>query len=840
VADDLVVRLKAEDELSQRVREAEKNVRSLKKELIAAAKEADSSGDYSRVRELEDQFRQASGQVGNLRGELKKLQRESKTTADATVKNAGMIKTAWSKLQKVMQNPLVTAVSIGAITLFAKSAIQSFSEVQDSTDALIATFGESGDRLVAWANESALAFNLSKKEALSAIQTIAIFGESAGLAGEEMEQFAISLTERAADAASFFGGTTADAVQAFGAALRGEMEPIRRYAVMLDDLTLRNKAFEMGLIETTKQALTPQQKILAAHNAIMEQTVRVQGDVARTSDSMANQIKQGQAQFENLKSTVGETLAIALGPILKSLNGVLSIFNGLPGPIKSVVVGLAGFAAALLVIGPRIATMITGMRAAGVEATVLKGKMAAAGSFMIGPWGAALAVGAAALTYFMTEQAEANARVDEFATLIDNATGKLTEAGIVKVLEDLRSEISSEDWAKLAEVGITIDDVAAAVIGGEKEWEAYDRRLQDVMGTMRTGSGGLYDTIGIVRSNLAGERKDLAAGTREWQERQRVLEKAAQATREQTEAEKRKAYTSGTVLAALQKVNPALGTYRGLAYSSSFAASALKVANQGAADATDRLGAGLSNLAGIISEQQALASYQTALDAFIKEPSEETALAVSSAMQSAAQSIKDPGEQAAFTKTAVNDIRTAASDAGMKLNPKLDEGLRIAKGNAKLLETQIDRAVRARTVVISTRFVDSRQPSSSGRGDGPRHGGYTDGWINGPGGPTSDYAPIWASRGEYVLRAGAAAALRQAIGDSGMWQLNHADRSMPSFMDSPVPPMITNGNGEPALVGAGAPVINIGEITAASGIDVQSEVVWALRRAERIKRERGA
>jgi hypothetical protein len=292
------------------------------------------------------------------------------------------------------------------------------------------------------------------------------------------------------------------------------------------------------------------------------------------------------------------------------------------------------------------------------------------------------------------------------------------------------------------------------------------------------------------------------------------------------------------VLSALRKVNPVVGEYRDKAYSASYAASALKVANQGAADATDRLTGGLADLSSEISRQEALAAYKTALDTFIAEPSNDTALAVASAMTAAATSIEDPGDRAKFTKQAIDDIRTAATDAGMKLNPELDKGLLRARGQARLLETQIDRAVRARVVDITLRFNDSRT-TYGGQGDGPRHGGYTDGWITkGSGGPTSDLAPIWASRGEYVLRAGAAAALRNAIGDSGMYALNHADRSMPGFLDSPVPPIVSGGGSEPALVGAGAPVINIGEIKADSGIDVQSEVLWALRRADRIKRER--
>jgi hypothetical protein len=53
-----------------------------------------------------------------------------------------------------------------------------------------------------------------------------------------------------------------------------------------------------------------------------------------------------------------------------------------------------------------------------------------------------------------------------------------------------------------------------------------------------------------------------------------------------------------------------------------------------------------------------------------------------------------------------------------------------------------------------------------------------------------------------------------------------------------VPSIAPGGGSEPALVGAGGPVINIGEIKADSGVDVQSEVLWAMRRAERIRRER--
>ena len=57
-----------------------------------------------------------------------------------------------------------------------------------------------------------------------------------------------------------------------GATLRGETEPIRAYGVILNERDVKERAMAMGLISTTKDALTPQQKTLAAQAEILAQT----------------------------------------------------------------------------------------------------------------------------------------------------------------------------------------------------------------------------------------------------------------------------------------------------------------------------------------------------------------------------------------------------------------------------------------------------------------------------------------------------------------------------------------------------------------------------------------
>jgi hypothetical protein len=74
---------------------------------------------------------------------------------------------------------------------------------------------------------------------LDAVGTFAGLANVVGLTREESVEFGTTLTDLAADLASFGDTSVDEAVLALGSALRGESEPIRRYGVMLDDATLR-------------------------------------------------------------------------------------------------------------------------------------------------------------------------------------------------------------------------------------------------------------------------------------------------------------------------------------------------------------------------------------------------------------------------------------------------------------------------------------------------------------------------------------------------------------------------------------------------------------------------
>jgi hypothetical protein len=200
-------------------------------------------------------------------------------------------------------------VAAGAFAIkFGKDAISAASDLSETIAKTGELFGDSTAEIERFAETAATRLGQSKQQALDAAANFAIFGKSAGLAGSDLVKFSTGFTDLASDLASFNNTSPEDAINAIGSALRGEAEPLRRYGVLLNDASLRQAALELGIVSTTKNALTPQQKVLAAQQLIYEQTSVAQGDFARTSDGLANSQRILSAQIENVKTRIGTAL----------------------------------------------------------------------------------------------------------------------------------------------------------------------------------------------------------------------------------------------------------------------------------------------------------------------------------------------------------------------------------------------------------------------------------------------------------------------------------------------------------------------------------------------------
>jgi hypothetical protein len=205
------------------------------------------------------------------------------------------------------------ARATGVLVRFGKTTfdvlnrtVQVATNVAEETSKSFQVFGDSAQSIIDFA-KGASSLGLAEDQALQAAAGFGSLFKVIGSSEEEAAGFSKNLTKLAADMASFNNTTVDEALIALSAGLRGESEPLKRFAVFLNDATLKQEALNAGIIKSTKGTLQPAAKALAAYNVILKQTTQQQGDFARTAGGLANLSRIVTAQATNLAGAIGKS-----------------------------------------------------------------------------------------------------------------------------------------------------------------------------------------------------------------------------------------------------------------------------------------------------------------------------------------------------------------------------------------------------------------------------------------------------------------------------------------------------------------------------------------------------
>lgn len=136
-----------------------------------------------------------------------------------------------------------------------------------------------------------------------------------GVAGDRASVMSKQLTQLGYDISSFFNISVEDAMQRLQSGLAGELEPLRRLGYDLSQAKLEAVALSLG-IDKTFSSMTQAEKAQLRYYAIMTQVTTAQGDMARTLDAPANQLRVLKAQLEQAARALGNIFIPALNAIL--------------------------------------------------------------------------------------------------------------------------------------------------------------------------------------------------------------------------------------------------------------------------------------------------------------------------------------------------------------------------------------------------------------------------------------------------------------------------------------------------------------------------------------------
>lgn len=227
----------------------------------------------------------------------------------------------------------IIGTGIRAGISYGLDSVQLASDLSETKQAITQVFGDASQDIIAFAATANQKLGQTQQSALLGAQTFGVFARSAGLTGKPLTQFSTDLVNLSGDLASFYNADPSEVIQALGAGLRGESEPLRRFGVLLDDATLKAQALTLGIYDGNG-SLTQQQRILAAQAEIFAQTGIAQGDFARTSDGLANQQRILQASLEDTQVKLGEALLPAFTELAQFANE--SLVPALGGVLENV------------------------------------------------------------------------------------------------------------------------------------------------------------------------------------------------------------------------------------------------------------------------------------------------------------------------------------------------------------------------------------------------------------------------------------------------------------------------------------------------------------------------
>lgn len=204
-----------------------------------------------------------------------------------------------AKLAGIAIAAVGTAAGIGLV-----KSVSAASHLNEAMSQVQFVFGDSAKEIQDWSKTAATGFGQSQRAALEAAGGLGNFFQGMGISQVAAVGMSKSVIELAGDIASFADISPDEALQALQSGLAGEVEPLRRFGISLDEVSLKQKAQQLGLGDG-KGVLDASAKAQAAYAIIMEKSSRIHGDFTRTASGLANQQRAMAAQWENLKAAIG-------------------------------------------------------------------------------------------------------------------------------------------------------------------------------------------------------------------------------------------------------------------------------------------------------------------------------------------------------------------------------------------------------------------------------------------------------------------------------------------------------------------------------------------------------
>lgn len=274
---------------------------------------------------LASQLDKVGNAFAKLPPQLSKVVTQANRVTAANEKQRKSYLSLSNKMNGFMRN-MAKLVSLKAIAEYLGNAVAKFNDFYEATDLFHNAMGNLSGEADTLISKMQGLLGVDPTKAMTYMATIQSLGTSFGLTSDKAYILSKNLTQLAYDESSYWNKDVAETFTAMSSAISGEIEPIRRLGVDLSQARLQQELLALGFNKQVS-SLSQADKAVLRYIAIMKQTANVQGNLAQTIQSPANQIKILKAQLDMLAKSVGSLLYPALKSILPPLIAAVQLIR---------------------------------------------------------------------------------------------------------------------------------------------------------------------------------------------------------------------------------------------------------------------------------------------------------------------------------------------------------------------------------------------------------------------------------------------------------------------------------------------------------------------------------
>ena len=274
---------------------------------------------------LASQLDKVGNAFAKLPPQLSKVVTQANRVTAANEKQRKSYLSLSSQMNGFMRN-MAKLVSLKAIAEYLGNAVAKFNDFYEATDLFHNAMGNLSGEADTLISKMQGLLGVDPTKAMTYIATIQSLGTSFGLTSDKAYILSKNLTQLAYDEGSYWNKDVAETFTAMSSAISGEIEPIRRLGIDLSQARLQQELLALGFNKQVS-SLSQADKAVLRYIAIMKQTANVQGNLAQTIQSPANQIKILKAQLDMLAKSVGSLLYPALKAILPPLIAAVQLIR---------------------------------------------------------------------------------------------------------------------------------------------------------------------------------------------------------------------------------------------------------------------------------------------------------------------------------------------------------------------------------------------------------------------------------------------------------------------------------------------------------------------------------